>query len=150
MIQITCKRISTTVNKEIHKNKHSHEMMRFQNRIIVFSSLHESVQICGSSHGPVFESPVNRVHNEHSSDPPVTEFRSHDRVRITVTRNQTYREEGESIHTQNTLTHAPIYTRHMCIHTWVIHIHTYYLHIHTLHTSWILKHIHAKDSRMHT
>ena len=30
MIRVICKYILTTVNKEIHKNKHSHEMMWFR------------------------------------------------------------------------------------------------------------------------
>ena len=51
MISVTCKRIPTMVNKEIHKNGHSHEMTRFRNRIGVWSSLHEPVLIYGSSHG---------------------------------------------------------------------------------------------------
>ena len=49
MISVTCKRIPTTVNKEMHKNEHSHEMTRFRNRIAVWSSLHEPVLIYGSS-----------------------------------------------------------------------------------------------------
>ena len=32
MISVTCKCIPTTVNKELHKNEHSHEMTRFWNR----------------------------------------------------------------------------------------------------------------------
>ena len=67
MISITCKRIPTTVSKEIHKNEHSHEMTRFWIRITVWSSLHEPVLIYGSSHGSVFKSPVYRVHNKHKS-----------------------------------------------------------------------------------
>jgi len=42
-------------------------MTRFRNRIAVWSSLHESVLIYGSSHGSVFESPLYWVHNEHES-----------------------------------------------------------------------------------
>ena len=49
------------------KNKHLYEMTRFQNRIAVWSSLHEPILIYRSSHGSVFESPVYRVHNEHES-----------------------------------------------------------------------------------
>jgi len=51
MISVTCKCILTTVNKKIQKNGHSHEMTRFRNRIVVWSSLHEPVLIYGSSHG---------------------------------------------------------------------------------------------------
>ena len=68
MISVTCKRIPTMVNKEMHKNEHSHEMTRFLNRIVVWSSLHELVLVYGSSHSSVFESPMYRVHNEHESD----------------------------------------------------------------------------------
>ena len=67
MISVTGKCIPTTVNKQLHKNEHSHEMTRFWNQIAVWSSLHEPVLIYGSSHGPVFESPLYRVHNEHES-----------------------------------------------------------------------------------
>ena len=42
-------------------------MMRFQNRIVIWSPLHEPVLIYDSSHGSVFESPLYRVHNEHES-----------------------------------------------------------------------------------
>ena len=92
MISVTCKCIPTTVNKEKHKNEHSHEMTRFCNRFAVWSSLHELVMIYGSSHGSVFKSPVHRVHNEHESEsgpgllqtgPNLTE-----RVRNTVAHNQ--------------------------------------------------------------
>jgi len=61
MIRVTCKRTPTIVNKEIHKNKHSHEMTRFRNRIAVWSSLHKPVLIYGPSYGSVFESPMYRV-----------------------------------------------------------------------------------------
>jgi len=67
MITLICKRIPITVNKEMHKNEHSHEMMQFRNRIAIWSSLYEPVQIYGSSHRSVFESPMYWVHNEHES-----------------------------------------------------------------------------------
>jgi len=67
IITLICKRIPIMVNKEIHKNKHSHEMTRFWNRIAVWSSLHEPVLIYGSSYGSVFELPVYRIHNVHES-----------------------------------------------------------------------------------
>ena len=51
----------------MHKNEHSHEMTQFQNRIVVWSSLHELILIYGSSHGLVFGLPMYRVHNEHES-----------------------------------------------------------------------------------
>ena len=35
MISVTFKCIPTTVNKEIYKNEHSHEMTQFSNRIAV-------------------------------------------------------------------------------------------------------------------
>ena len=49
MIRVTSKRISTTVNKEIHENRHSHEITRFWNQIAVWSSLHELVLITDHS-----------------------------------------------------------------------------------------------------
>jgi len=91
MISITCKYIQTTVNKEIHKNEYSHEMTRFRNRIIVWSSLHEPVLVYGSSHGSIFESPKHRVQNGYKSESLVTEFGSSERVRNAVTRSQTYK-----------------------------------------------------------
>jgi len=42
-------------------------MTRFQNRIVVWSSLHELEQISEQSNGSVFKLPVYRVHNEHES-----------------------------------------------------------------------------------
>jgi len=74
MIRVTYKRMPTTVHNEIHKNKHSHEMTRFRNRITVWSSLNEPVLIYGLSHGSVFELPLYRVHNGHNSESLVTEF----------------------------------------------------------------------------
>jgi len=103
MIRVTCKRIPTMVNKKIHRNKYSHEMMWFQNRIVVWSSLYKSVLIYGPTHGSVFESLVYRVHNGHKSESHVTEFGSSEQVRNVVTRHQTHREEGESTHTYNIL-----------------------------------------------
>jgi len=38
-------------------------MTRFQNRIAIWSSLHELVLIYGSSYGSIFESLSYRVHN---------------------------------------------------------------------------------------
>ena len=67
MITLICKRIPTTVNKEMHKNEHSHEMTRFGIRIAVWSSLYELVLIYRSSHGSVFGLPAYRVHDEHES-----------------------------------------------------------------------------------
>ena len=68
MISVTCKCIPTMGNKEMHKNEHLNEMTQFWNRIAVWSSLHETVLIYGSSHGSVFKSPLYRVHNEHESE----------------------------------------------------------------------------------
>ena len=67
MIQVIIRCLLIMVNKKIHKNKHSHEMTRFRNRIAVWSPLHEPVRISELSHGLVFESPVYRVHNKHES-----------------------------------------------------------------------------------
>ena len=129
MIRVTCKHIPTTVNKEIHKNKHSQEMMQFENRIATWSSLHEPILIYGSSYWSVFESPWYRVQNGHKSESPITEFGSSERVRNAVTHNHTHREEGESTYTHNTLTHIPI---HAVKHTYVYkYTHTYYILIHT-------------------
>ena len=72
MMRVTCKRIPTTVNKEIHKNKHSHKMTLFWNRIAVWSLLHEPILIYGSSHGSVFELPVYWGHNGHESESSIT------------------------------------------------------------------------------
>ena len=107
MMSVICKCIQTTMNKEMHKNEHSHEMTRFRNRIAVRSSLHELVLIYGSSHGSVFESPVYRVHNGYEFGCPVTEFGSRERVWNAVTCNKTHREEKESTHTH--LIHSRIY-----------------------------------------
>ena len=68
MISVTCKCIPATVNKEMYKNEHSHEMTQFRNRIAIWPSLHEPVLIYGSSHGSVFESPMLRVYNEDQSE----------------------------------------------------------------------------------
>ena len=68
MISVTCKCIPTAVNKEMHKNEHSHKMMQFRNRIAVWSSLHELALIYRSSHETVFELPVYQIHNEHKSE----------------------------------------------------------------------------------
>jgi len=147
------------VNKEIHKNKHSHEMTRFQNRIAVWSSLHESVMFYGSSHGSVFESPVHRVQNGYKSESPVTEFGSSERVRNAITRHQTQREEGESTYAHKTLTHIIlILACHTCIHPRV-HPHTYVythpntytsMHIH-IHYTYIYPDKHTlKHSLTHT
>jgi len=57
-------------------------MTRFWIRIVVCSSLHEAIQIFGSSHRSVFESPVYRVHNEHEFKSPVTDPDLTKRVRI--------------------------------------------------------------------
>ena len=65
MIRATCKAYR---QRNIHNNEHSHEMTQFRNRIVIWSSLHEPVQIYGSSHRSVFEQPVHRVHNEHESE----------------------------------------------------------------------------------
>jgi len=43
-------------------------MMRFWNRIVIWSSLHEPVLISGFFHKPVFESLVYWVYNEHQSE----------------------------------------------------------------------------------
>jgi len=154
MIRVTCKCIPTTVNKEIHKNKHSHEMTQFRNRIVVWSSLHESVRIFGSSHGSVFESPLYRVHNRHNSESPVTKFGSHELVRNAVTRYQTHREEGESTQTHDTLTHVPntrAYT-YTCTPTYIlyrsIHIYTQYTHTYT--NIYIPTHTHTTSARPST
>jgi len=94
-------------------------------RIAIWYSLHEAIQISGSSQESIFESPVHRVHNGHKSEYPVTEFESHERVRIAATRNHT--------HTQTCYTHVHINT---LIHTHYIYVyeytHTYiYSYIHT-------------------
>ena len=60
MITLICKCIPTMVNKEMHKHEHSHEMTRFRNRIVVWSSLHELVRISGLFYRSVFETPVYR------------------------------------------------------------------------------------------
>ena len=65
MITLICKCIPIMVNKEMHKNEHSHEMTRFRNRIAVWSLLHELVLIYGSSHVSIFGLPAYRVHDEH-------------------------------------------------------------------------------------
>ena len=72
MMRVTCKRIPIMVNKKIHKNKHSHEMTLFWNRIAVWSLLHEPILIYGSFHGSVFELPVYRVYNVHEFESPIT------------------------------------------------------------------------------
>ena len=123
MIQVTYKDISTTVNKEIQKNKHSHEMTWFRNRIVIWSSLHEPVRIYGSSYGSVFKSPVYRVHNGHKYESPVTEFELHERIRNAATRNRIH----ELIRTY-TCTHSQAYVR-LQVYTYILYTYT---NIHTL------------------
>jgi len=122
------KHLLATINKKKDKNKYSHEMTRFWNRIAVWSSLHNPVLTYGSSRGSVFKSSWYRVQNGYKSESLVIKFGSNERVWNAVTRNRTHREKGESTHTQNTLTHVPIHAHHMCIHTQVIHIHTFTHH----------------------
>ena len=103
-----------------HKNKHLHEMTRFQSWIIVWSLLHKLVRISGSSHGSIFESPVFQVHNEHQSESHVTGPDLTKRVWNAAIRNRTFKD---------TRTHIQ-YTRHM--HS--THVHTVkhmYMHIRT-------------------
>jgi len=134
MISVTCKCIPTTVNKEMHKNEHSHEMMRFRNRITVWSSLHELVLIYGSSHGSVFELPMFRVHDGHKSEscprPSVTELGTPERIWFAVAHNYTL----ELIRTSNrTHTHIRIQHTRAYINTPIyINLPTYtYVHLYT-------------------
>ena len=115
IISVTCKRIPTTVNKEVHKNEHSHEMTQFRNWIAVWSSLHEPVLIYGSSHESVFESPMYWVYNEHESEsgPDLLQWSgSHKQVRNAVARNQTH--ELKQTYTCTRI-HSTTYThKHTC------------------------------------
>jgi len=129
MIRITYKSILTTVNKEIHKNEHSHKMTRFWNRIAVWSSLHELALIYGSSHRSVFESPMYRVHNEHNFESLVTEFGSHERARNAVTHNRTHTYKHK--YTLHWHVHADTYV-YKYTHTYTLHLYTYtYIHVYT-------------------
>ena len=110
MIRVTCKRIPITINKEIHKNKQSHEMTQFWNRIAVWSSLHEPILIYGSSHGLVFKSPVYRIHNGHYSESSLDLLQ---RVRISPNESETQQHAAE--HTE----------RKGNQHTLIIHSHMY-------------------------
>jgi len=105
-------------------------MIRFWNRIAIWSSLHELVRISGSSHGSNFESPVYRVQNGYKSESPITEFGSHERVRNPVTRNQTHRDEGK-INTYTKYTHTRTHTCTPHVHTYTGNPHTYMLFTHT-------------------
>ena len=121
MIKVKHKYLLTMINKEKDKSKHSHEMTRFCNWITVWSLLHELVVIYGSSHGSIFESPKHRVQNGYKSESPVTEFGSPERVWNVVIHIHTHKYLYIHIHV---LIHTP--GTHM--HT-SIHIHTIYLHI---------------------
>ena len=137
MISVKGKCIPTTVNKEIHKNEHSHEMTRFRNRIAIWSSLHELTLIYGSSLGSVFESPLYRVHNEHESgsSPDLLKLGSD---LTEQTRNAVARNQHIQININTRYTDMCTQT-HTCTPTY-IHIHTYirvytYIYIHTcIHT----------------
>ena len=105
-------------------------MTRFWNQISIWSLLYELVLIYGSSHGSVFESPGYRVHSEHNSESPVTEFRSHERVRIAVLCNRT--------HITYTNTHLYVHIhilmpKHAYVYKY-IYIHTYYILTYLTHT----------------
>ena len=153
MIPVIYRCLLATVNKKIHKNKHSHKMTLFWIRIAVWSSLYELVRISGSSNGSVFESLVYRIHKGHKSESPITEFGSHERVHIDATRNQTHTLIYKYTRTPN---HTPIHTctqTHTCTPTFItytsIHIHTHYIYtylpMHILYThthSHELKHTH--------
>ena len=108
-------------NGEMIQEQYSHEMTRFRNRIIVWSSPHELVRISGSFHGSVFESPLCRVHNEHESGSPVTKFGSHERVWNTVTRNRTH---------EPTRTYTRAFTHAHTSHNTYIHIYTTHCYTH--------------------
>ena len=130
MMRVTCKRILTTVNKEIYKNKHSHEMTQFRNRIAVRSLLHESVLIYRSSHESIFESPVYRVHNEHESGSGLGLLQ---RVRISPNESETLQHASEHTnkykYTLNTLPSTPTHT---CTPTHVhiqVYTYTYMTHL---------------------
>ena len=84
-------------------------MTRFQNRIIIWSSLHKPVWISRLSHRSALESLVYWVHNGHIPESPFTVFGSHEWVWNVVPRNHT-----------NELTQT--YTR---IHTHSTHINTH-------------------------
>ena len=111
MIRVTCKRLPTTVNKEIHKNKHSYEMTQFWNQIVVWSSLYEPVLIYGSSHGSVFELPVYRVYNGHKFElgPDLLQ-----RSQISPNESETLQHASEHTnkykYTLNTLSSTPTHT----------------------------------------
>ena len=114
MIRLTRKRIPTIVNKEIHKNKHSHEMTRFQNRIAVWSSMHESERISGSSHISIFELPVYRIYCDHKSESSVTGLDLTKWVRNVVPRNHTHTRKHKY-----TLTHMYVYSTDTCTQTYM-------------------------------
>jgi len=103
----------------MHKNEHSHEMTMFQNRIAIWSSLHEPVLIYGSSHESVFESPVYRVHNEHESGsgPGLLQ-----RVRISPNESETLQHATKHMNSH----------KHTLVHVYT-HVYTYvYTYIYTL------------------
>ena len=150
------------VNKEIHKNKHSHDMTWFRNQIAVWFSLHEPVLIYGSSHGTVFKSPLYRVHNEHESESgpgsPVAGFGSHRTNLKCCSTQPTHTNKYK--YTLNTHTSIRTHTRiptHVHIQTYTtlsiytyIHIHHLLNHAHALHTKSCIYIVHQRHWRTHT
>jgi len=120
------------------KNKHSHEMMRFRIGITIWSSLHEPVQISGSSCASAFVSPVYWAHGENESSQvrvSCYRFGSHERVRNIATRIPTHELTWIQLYTHTGIhsvhkyaphiyTYTLIYIIYMCLYTY-IYIHSY-------------------------
>jgi len=114
---------TATVNRKLHKNKYINEMTWFWIRIVIWSSLHEPIQIPRSFRVSVFELPVYRVHNGHKFESSVT---GPDLSKWVCNRCNTH--PNKWTHTNIHLyTYTPIHT---IIHT-IIHIYTLYIHSHT-------------------
>jgi len=123
------KHLLATVIRKRHGNKHSHEITWFWIRIATWSSLHEPVQISGSSHRSVFKSPVYRVICEHKSESPATGLDLTKRVRTLQYATQP----------MNSHENTPVYIQAHIQPYNNIHIHTYYFtypntHSHDTHT----------------
>ena len=135
MIQVIYRCLLTMANKKIDKNKHSHEMTRFWNRIAIWSSQHEPIQTFRSSHGSVFESPVYRVHNGTNPNLPWPSPNLTKPVRNAVTRTKhthkyKYTLTHSHVHMYSTHAHTYMHVR-THIHTYKsIYIHTHYIYIH--------------------
>jgi len=132
MIQVTYKRLLTTVNKEITQGQTDMKWCGFGSESP--SGLHCTKRYESPDHpvGSVFESPVYQVHNGHKSESPVTEFGSHERVRNAATRNHTrtptcytYTPINRNVHTYIHNTHAPTHKHNTNIIPHIIYIHTH-------------------------